>query len=441
MPAIRFATLIIGVLWMAACVAAWGQLAGQGEQGGHAFAPYYNIKAGPVYLTLSSGITTEYTDNINLSNGTTTPIRSELTINPHFGIDALSQLQVTPLSETNVSTLSLRMNFGYRDYVFHSQLNQNVSDINIAPDSELSFLIRAGDYIKIRVHDGFGLESDPASNGSLSNVAQFRRFTNTFGVDNRWEMNSNTAFELDYAHRNVYALDLIALGSSGTTTSLNTSAYTNASDSLTALAQTKALSPRLTLGLRGSVTGTEFPGAPGQNTTTYSYGPFADLQLTQYTSLRASWGISSSRGGDVFTGGTATALAGTAPDTSTQYADLSLINRLNTYYSQTFSVGRETALSLLGSQMQSNYMRYQGAWKVNSKISLTIGLFTDDTTDLAVAGTGGHYSRYGGSLGTGLALSKKLSTTLDYRYIKKNSDDPLQSYQQNTLTWSLDYRF
>ncbi|MDD5349579.1 MAG: hypothetical protein PHQ12_05155 [Chthoniobacteraceae bacterium] len=429
MPVLRFA-IFASVLWMAASLSAWGQ---QGVG-----IPYYNVKAGPVYFTLSSGITTEYTDNVNLANGTTTPIASELTVNPHFGIDAVSQLQMLALSESNVNTLSLRMNFGYRDYVFHPELNQSVTDVQIAPDSELAFLIRTG-HVKIRLHDGFGLETDPPTDGSLSNVAQFRRFTNTFGADTHWDMNSITGFDLNYAHRNVYALDLVALGSSGTAANLNTSNYTNVSDMLTAMAQTKALSPWLTLGLRGSVQDMRYPQAPDQDSTTLSYGPFAALQLTDYTSLSASGGVTKSHNGTTFPDAQGDVAAGS--DSSTQYADLSLNNRFNAYYTQTLSIGRETNRSVLGSEMDTNYVRYQSNWRVNSRITLVFGLFTDDTTDLGIAGAGGHYRLYGGSVSTGLQLSRKLNTSLAYRYLKKNCDDALESYQQNTVTWSLDYRF
>lgn len=432
MSAIRFATLI-GALWMAACAVAWGQ--GDGPQ------RYYNIKAGPVNFTLSTGVVTEYTDNVNLANGTTTPVQSELTINPNFGITAFSQLQVTPVSETNTTTLSMQVNFGYKEYVFHPELNQNTTNLNIAPDSEISFLVRWGDYFTTRIHDGFGLETDPTSDGSLSNVAQFRRFTNTFGLDNRWLMNSNTSFEVDYSHRNVDALDLISLGS-GTTTNPSVSSLSNVSDTVSATAQTKALSPFLTLGVRGSATQTTYPSASDQNSTSYSYGPFADLRLSEYTSLNASGGITETQSGGTFVSGTGrTTFASGPSNTTTEYANLSLINRMNTYYSQTFSVGRETTLSLLGSQTETNYVRYESQWRVNSQISVTFGLFAEDTTDLGMIGAASHYRREGGSMSTQYQLSRKLTTGLLYRYINKTSDDPLQSYQQNTITWTIDYRF
>ena len=433
MSAIRFATLV-GALWMAVCAGAWGQSDGPQR--------YYNVKAGPVNFTLSAGVATEYTDNVNLANGTVTPVQSELTINPNFGITAFSQLQVSPARETNATTLSIQVNFGYKEYVFHPSLNQNTTNLTIAPDSEVSFLVRWGDYFTTRIHDGFGLETDPTSDGSLSNVAQFRRFTNTFGLDNRWLMNSTTSFELDYAHRNVEALDLISLGTSGTTTNPNVSSLTNVSDTVSASAQTKALSPFLTLGVRGSATQTTYPSASGQNSTSYSYGPFADLRLSEYTSLNASGGITKTQSGGTFSSGTGgTTFASGQTNTTTEYANLSLINRMNTYYTQTFSVGRETTLSLLGSQTETNYARYQSQWRVNSQIALNFSLFAEDTTDLGMTGAAAHYRREGCSLSTQYQLSRKLTTSLTYRYLNKTSDDPLQSYQQNDIVWNIDYRF
>lgn len=426
MSATRSAALL-----SALCLAAFPSFGQEGK------TPYYNVKAGPVYITLSSGITTEYTDNVNLSSGRNSAIEPELTITPRLGINALSQLQFFPEGEHNISTLSLSMSLGYRNYVFHPELNRNITDINIAPNSELSFLIRAG-HFKIRVHDGFSLESDPVSDGSLSNVAQFRRFINVFGIDTEWDVNKMTTVNLNYAHRNLMAMDLISLGSSGQTTNLNTSSFDNSSDSLSLSAMSRALS-FLSLGASASVQGTRYPSNPAQDSTSYSYGPRAKVVFTDYTDLVASCGVTTYQPGDIFYG---SKTSGNSLDGSTtQYASLELTNHLNTYYTHSFSVGRQTTLNLIGNQTQMDYARYSSTWKVNSLISLQSGIGVEDNTQLGGVNSGQHYRTITGGVGTQFRLSRKLSTSFSYRYVNKIADDPDNCYKQNTLTWELDYRF
>lgn len=427
MPVTRRA-VISGMLCVACAANAFEQHGGE---------KYYNIKAGPVYVTLSSGISTEYTDNVNLSDGTTTPKQAELTINPHFGITAASQVQFAPLSETNTQNLSLTADFGYREYVFHSQQNQQLNDINIAPDSELAFVIHAG-HFKIRLHDGFSLQSDPTTDGSLSNVAQFRRFVNTAGVDVRWDVNSKTGLNFGYAHSDLYALSITSTSNSGTTTNLNASNLNSSTDSLNFGGDCQVFS-LLKVGFNSSVQANSFPSAPQQDSTSYSYGPTAELRMTEYSRLSASAGVTQNQAGNVFTGTTATGV-GTV-GTTTNFFNVSLTNEMNMYYTQTLSVGRQTSLTLLGSLSEVSYIRYRSNWKINSHISLSSGVYLEDSTDLGTTLGFSHYRRFGVDLSTGYQLSKKMSTSLSYRFINKIADDPTQSYQQNTVTWSLNYQF
>jgi len=427
--------------------AASGQDAGGGGgAGGDATQRYFNIRTGPVYVTLTAQTTTEFVDNVNLSSGIDTPIKQDLIFSPSFGINAISELQLHPLSETNTTTMGLSMNFGYREHILQPALNQKIFDINISPDSEFSFLVRIG-HFKIRLHDGFALQSDPVTDGALSNVAVFRRFTNAAGVNVEWDVNSDTLVNLAYTHTNVYALDLVTLGNSGTSSNLSTSNITNSTDALSLMASTKII-PELTVGWGANVAATSFPGAPQQDSTTYSYGPFASLHLSQFTTLNASCGISKSEPGNVFTGSNTANNNGS--NSTSNYANVSLTNQLNTYYTQTLSAGREIALDLVGTQTSDNYLRYSSVWKMNAHISLNFNAFAEDISN---AGTPNNnllslqsnvqsdYRRYGGGVGTSLRLSKKLTTSLNYRYVQKVTGDPLLCYKQNDIIWTVSYSF
>jgi|GEM_PF-2708140 len=409
---------------------------------------YYNIKAGPVYVTLSAGMSTVFIDNVNTSNGTTTPIESDIIVNPHFNINSLSQFAF--FSPNQINTLSLNMNVGYQKYLMHSELNHNPLSINISPDSELTLLIRTG-HFKIRITDGFALQQDPVADGSLSNVAQFRHFTNTFGIATEWDVNSKTVINVGYSHTNLAALSLLSL--SGSSSTLNINSLSNSSDQVNASISAKVFS-LLSLGFAGSAGTTTYPSAPWQNSNTYSCGPTLDARFTEYTTLSAACGVNRNmRSGQ--TSGT-NSLNNNLSDSTSDYFNVSIKNNTNTYYTQTFSFGIQSHLGLLGNQTQTTYVRYTSAWRMNSRITIASTCYVESTNDLSsqnslsTLGTqstlsspssSSHYRVEGLQIGTQYELSKKLNTGLSYRFTNKTADNSAQNYKQNCITWEVSYRF
>jgi hypothetical protein len=418
--------LLLAILFF--CAIAWGE---EGEGGGYE-QRYYNIKAGPVLFTLNSGLSLEYNDNINLSNGITSPRQSDIIVRPHFGIDAVSELQILPKSQTDRTTLGVSFNVGTRRYMQHPELNRNELDLNVSPDSELSFLIRTG-HFHTRLYERFALDDDPSGDGTLSNVAVFRRINNHVGARTTWNMNSKTSFSLGYDHGNLIALDYATL--SGTAPTLGSLDNSTDQLSFTSFSQIFSL---LGVGFNASAMSTNFPGNPNQNMTTYSYGPFLDARFTQYTTLHASYSMTESQEGSLFYGG---GTGGTSIGNGDNNFQVSLTNHLNTYYTQTFSVGRQTVFNLLGNLTTTDSISYTSGWRVNSKITLTSSIFAEDSTDQSRFNRNPHYKRYGCSFGTGYQLSRKMSATLTYQYSKKISDFADQDYQQNTMILNIKYAF
>lgn len=412
---------------------------GQDATSGDGARRYYNIKAGPIYVTLSAQNSVEYVDNVNLSSGIDSPIKADLIVTPSFSINAVSQMQLNPTGETNTNTMGITMNFGYRDHILQPDLNERILDLNISPDSDLFFLIRIG-HFKIRLHDQFSLQSDPVTDTSLSNVAVFRRFSNTAGVNVEWDVNSATLINLGYDHTTVRALSLISLDS-GTTNNLSTSNINSEADTLSLQGSIKII-PEITVGARSSVSGIHYPGAPWQDSTTYSYGPFAEARLTQYTSLNASCGVSQNEPGDVFVGSNAGNSSNS--NSTSEYFNIALTNHLNTYYTQTISTGRQVELNLIGMQTATNYLRYSSVWTMNSHIAWHFDAGVEDATDFGTSNiynVQSNYRRYTAGLSTSYQFSKKLSTSLNYRYVQKDTSDPLQCYKQNDVIWTVNYRF
>lgn len=406
------------------CATAWGQE----EQ------KYFNLKAGPVRFILTSGISAEYNDNINLSSGISSPVQSDIILTPRIGLEAISELQLLPKSQTDTTTLGFTLNLGTKRYLQHPELNTNDSNLTIAPDSELSLLVRTG-HFRTRFYDRFAVQDDPSADGTLSNVTLFRRFNNTVGAKTTWDMNSKTNFSLGYEHGNMIAMKYVTL--SGTAPSLNSLDNSTDRVSLSGFSQIFSL---LGVGFTASAQSTNYPDNPGQNMTTYNCGPFMDARLTQYTTLHASYSLSDNRGGSFFDGNSGTTSNLGAGGTDSNYV-ISLINHLNTYYTQTLSVARQTQLNIVGDLTLTNSVTYSSTWNVNSKVSLSSSVFAENATAENAVNANPYYKRYGCTLGTGYRLSRKLNTTLTYQYSNKISDVADQSYKQNSVIFTINYAF
>lgn len=407
----------------------WGEAARAQEDG-----KYYNIKAGPFRFILTAGMQAEFNDNINLSNGIGSPVQSDIILHPYFSVDAISELQIFPKTQTDVTTLGVRFTLGTRRYLRHSELNQDDPILTIAPDSELSFLVRTG-HFRTRIYDQFSLEDDPNADGTLSNVAVFRRFRNAAGFQTDWDINSKTRASWGYEHGNLWVLNYETL--SGTAPNLNALDSSSDGFSVSCFSQ---IFPALGVGARASASSTSYPDSPGQNSTSYQYGPFANLRITEYTSLDAFYGRSYNKPGSLLYGG-GDNVWGTSDSHEDVYS-LSLYNRFNRHYTQTLTASRQTQFNILGALSVVDRIAHDSAWRVNSKITLRSVLFAEDVTDLGGGLTANpHYRRYGWSLGTGYRLSRKMYTSIDYQYSKKVSDAADQSYQQNLFIWSLNYAF
>ena len=122
-----------------------------------------NVKVGPILFRFGAGLRTEFVDNVNLANGTTVPIESDIILSPQLGIDA-----AWPVTKLNV--LRFHTTLGITQYLNHPDLSTN--NLLISPDSELRFDVYLGDF-KINLHDQFSLQEDPVGQGALSNVSKF----------------------------------------------------------------------------------------------------------------------------------------------------------------------------------------------------------------------------------------------------------------------------
>lgn len=406
-----------------------------------------NFRVGEVMMNVDAAVATEFTDNVNL----TPEKKSDVILTPSVGINFAWAV-------TKLNTLRFRTSLGYSYYFNSEDLNRSV--FTLAPDSALSFDIYTGDF-RINFHNQFSLTQDPTTQGSVSGVAQLGQFTNTIGTAILWDTN-DIIWSFGYDHFN-----LITTGASNTDGTTTSSSYNNLDHSTDQVAASASF--RISSAVIGGIEATgaisDYPDQPQSNYSSLSGGVYAEMQLTRYTHMNVAGGYKrfSARGGGLTAASIssstdlaedlATAVATDSTpirqpvlgDPSGFYATLSLIHRLNRYYSDNLSLGHTEDVNPYSGLARTNFIRYAGNWQVNEKVSLGLGLFFED---VAYTGSGSltgtvqaDYQRVGFTMSTGYQLTEKVGLSLGYQFIKRESVEESQTYTQNRATISIGYRF
>lgn len=366
----------------------------------------YNLKAGPVRFLFSVTTGVEYNDNINLSQNNP---EDDVIIRPQFNLDA-----IWPVTQLN--TLKLDLGVGYAFYLQHSDADTN--SILISPGSQLSFDIFVQDF-RINLHDRFSLQDDPVGELQLSNVVDYGRFENTAGVSVLWDLNKavltlgydhytyvSTTAAFDYLDRNAEEL-----------TASSYFAFTTATGG----------------GLEASVVYNYYDQNFLNDSTSYSFGPFVETQITNYLKLRVAAGYQAI---DFDQGG----LVGDSSDTNDYYANVLLSHRINSAISQTIAAGHETQLGIDSNFIALNYIRHTATWNIINRTLLTTELFYEDGDD-----SGGifneHIQRYGGAIAFGYQFTPHVTLGLRYQYTQKQSDLAFRDYKQNQVSLDGTYSF
>ena len=169
--------------------------------------------------------------------------------------------------------------------------------------------------------------------------------------------------------------------------------------------------------------------------STWSAGPFVEAKLSEYTTLRLDGGYD----GMTFT------QSGSNGDTTNYsgwYAGLTVAQRLNQYWTHSVSIGHEARLGLEVNFYQYAYARYLATWQINPRMTASLDAFIEDANESGGTVTDAERSwRFGTNASVSWRLGNKLSATLSYGYVKKNSNLELRSYYQNVSTIGFKYEF
>lgn len=369
----------------------------------------YNIKAGPVTFDASASIEVEFNDNVGLSEENR---ESDVIFRPTLRVD--SRWRVSQLN-----TIRFAFGVGFAKYADHSGLDTRT--LLLDPGSEVSFDIYIGGVLRVNVHDRFSIVQNPVDEVSLSNTARFDRFQNAAGFTAFWDLNDLDVI-VGYDHYNYHALG-------------NDFDFLDRSEEQLFASSSLLLSDALRVGVEASAALIDYRFSYNNDGTTWTGGTFLEATLSSYTKLRASVGYQGMQfDGDGESGDTS--------DGNGWYANLTLAQRLNQYWSHSISAGHESRLGLTVNYAEYDYARYVANWRLNTRMNVGAEAFLEKINE-----SGGTQQlseeafRWGLGATFDWKLGRQVTLGVRYRYVNKDSDLALRSYYQNVGMLTLNYDF
>lgn len=370
----------------------------------------YNIKMGPVTFDATGNLEIEFNDNVGLSEQNR---ESDVILRPTLRVDSLWRV-------SQLNTLHFAFGIGVAKYLDHSDLDSR--SILLDPGSEISFDIYIGGNLRLNLHDRFAIIQNPTDEPNLNSSARFDRFQNSAGITAFWDLN-DLKFVLGYDH-----FDYRSLGSDFDYLSRREEQFM-ASASL-------QLSDAVVTGLDLSAALINYVEDFNNDGSTWSAGPFLEMTLSPYTKLRASGGY---QGMSFDSNG----LSGDHSDYSGWFANVVLAQRLNQYWSHSLSIGHEARLGLSVNYAEYTFARYLAQWRINSRMNAGFEAFVEQANESGSATDQGSEKAFRWGIGANVSwrLGTHLTLGLKYRFVDKDSDQPLRSYYQNVGVAAVGYDF
>jgi len=365
----------------------------------------YNLKLGTMEFRFDGGLRQEYNDNIGLTENSK---QDDFITSPHVGMEV-----DWPLSQLN--GLNLKLDLAYAKYWNHPELDSTT--ILITPGSLLDFNIFVHD-IHFNVHDRLAIQQDPTAVPQLSNLATFRRLTNTAGASMEWDLNK-VLVQGGFDHDTFTSLE-------SRFDTLN-----HATDTVYTKVGCRVSEPWV-VGVTGSYTMTEYDKAFQNGSTGYSGGVFADVVISEY--LRGSGDVrfqqsNYDRGGAILDN----------QDFQSMVFSFSLQNQLNRFINQTAEIHR-SAEAGIGSNFTDVYQaNYKIAGEFIRNISSSLTFFVEHFED-SQSITSERGFRYGISPQLEYQLFERTRLALGYQRTVKDSQLALD-YEQNRFFIDVSHRF
>jgi hypothetical protein len=382
------------------------------------------INLGPFQGDASVFVGFEYTDNANLnsSSSTNSTNSKEARFQIIEGLDLNLAWVISSLNRINV-----RIGAGIAQTLFGP--SQSPLYLTLAPDSEIRLQVQVSN-LRLQFFDQFSYVQDPVSQASTSNSSNLNSFTNIVGVRADWDLNF-TIFSL-------FADETFNTQSpSGGNNSTGTNTDGDRNTFRVGSSFTFAFSPTIYYGIEGTATLTEgVSNTSTLNTTSttngevksLNVGPFVRAHLSRLLDVDLAAGVSFLDAQNV--------------SPVSYYVAATIRHQINRNWQYFLTLNHETTFSSGIDLTEQTYFELGTQYAITRFISLSGGPFyTFGNNPNGALAQQGKFSQYGAAAHLGWSINKHTSASLGYRYVRRDSDQPNDSYTQNLINFSINYAF
>ena len=365
----------------------------------------YTFKWRELRTVLSASLASEWNDNIQASGATK---RSDFSLSPSLSINSLY-----PITDHN----ALRINFttGYQKYVSHTELDRWF----LHPGSEIGFDIFVRE-LRINLHERLSYSEDATRYGAVSGQGTFGGLENAAGIQLSTPLKNMTA-SLGYDYQT------FSSASSSPSKQMNRGSHN-------VVAQLGVnVHPDVTLGADASAGYTQYQEPILNDNLSISTGPFVHWRASEYVDVEVRAGYVQY----TFYGSGAT---GMLPGYSSFYGNLLMRHRVNRWLSYTLDGGRSSSMGVNANQAERTEANLRFEYKIFSKVSLGNRLSYEKAREFRGL-LPQDYDRLGIGVHAGYQILRKLTGSMSYDYLLKNSDVPFFGYAQNRVSLMLTYQF
>jgi hypothetical protein len=369
---------------------------------------------GPFQEIVTGSISTDYTDNVNL---TATNKISDLSFSLGMGMD-------TTWTISHLNQLTFRFGGAVTENFYGNGRHQLTFSID--PDSTIEFKFIVSD-VQVRLFDEFSYTQNPTTNPTATNTANLNNLTNTIGAVVGTDLNiALFSLAADYTYNNQSGQTAEGQANQGTT---GTRESFRVSPSLTF-----RMTPTILYGINAAAT--RSTGENAANVNSLNVGPFMNGKLGKNLEF------------DLSIGGT---FVSTTPAIDpTYYFSGAIRYQLNRHWQILLSGSHELIFTTGTDLTQQNLIRLGTRLDLTRAIAFNISPFINfgnvETTSANTGTPTGPYTQLGIEAGLTWKPRRRWSTTLSYDYIRRQSSSSAtvaasDNYIQNTISLSLNYAF
>ena len=111
------------------------------------------------------------------------------------------------------------------------------------------------------------------------------------------------------------------------------------------------------------------------------------------------------------------------------------------FYSDRLSIGHETQAGLFSEHNEVTSAIYSANWLANPRISFNLAVGLEHVVESSGFSLQSSYNRFVFTMQTGYQFTKRISASLIYQFTDKIASPSDQSYRQNRIGVSVNYRF